>query len=315
MFLESRKIVSFLPSATEILYELGLGSQVKGVTHECDYPETVKSLPRVIKPLFDTSAMTSSEINEKIVEVSSNNNNQDFYILNKELLKEVKPDLIIAQGICAVCSPSRKEVEQTRSLLGYNPQTIVLDPHNLNDILKNIIEISETVGKLDQGRQLVQFLEEKIRSIRNRLVKTRYTTKSKILCLEWIEPFYSAGHWVPEMIEIAGGINLVSTTGERSRLITIKEIKNADPDKIILMPCGFDVHRTLQEYNKTLREDKTWNSLRSVKNKELYLVDSNSYFSKPGPRTFVGIEILAKIINPQYFADIQVPLRSFLKIN
>jgi len=311
--LETRKIVSYLPSATEILYELGVGSQIKGVTHECDYPKDSKSKPKVIKPLFDTSAMTSREINDKIIE-SSTKNNTNFYILNEELLKEVKPDLIIAQGICGICSPSRTELEQTIKLLGCNPQILILDPHNLNDILTNIIEISEKISKIDQGKQLIKTLQEKISSINNKIPKVSNSSKSKILCLEWLDPFFTADHWVPQMIEIAGGLNLISKTGERSRIITIEEIKNSDPDKIILMPCGFGVKRTLKEYNKILKKEVNWNLLKAVNNKEVYIVDSGSYFSKPGPRTFIGIEILAKIINPIDFEHIIVPSQSFLKV-
>jgi iron complex transport system substrate-binding protein len=136
----------------------------------------------------------------------------------------------------------------------------------------------------------------------------------KVICLEWIDPFFTAGHWVPEMIEIAGGINGLSKTGEQSRRTTIEEIKGFDPDKIILMPCGFDIDRTLIEYNRTIKKDREWNSLTVVKNGEIYVVDARSYFSKPGPRTFSGLEILAKIIHPHDFNHIIVPSNSFLRI-
>ncbi|MDX1371727.1 MAG: cobalamin-binding protein [Nitrososphaeraceae archaeon] len=311
--MQVHKIVSFLPSATEILYELGAGHLVVGVTHECNYPQDAKIKPKVINSSFDDADMTSKEIDNKISEISSNK--KDIHIVNEELLKELKPDLIIAQGICAVCSPSRKEIDLTRKLLGYNPKTVVLDPHNLNDILTNIIEISEKIDRIDLGKQLVQTLKEKMNSIHDMIAKINDISSSKVLCLEWIEPFFTAGHWVPQMVEIAGGKNLSSNTGERSRRITIDEIKNSDPDKIILMPCGFDAQRTLKEYDKILRKDPDWNLLRAVRNKQIYIVDSGAFFSKPGPRTFTGIEILAKIIYPAEFADILVPSGSFIKIN
>lgn len=311
MHSKKKKIVSFLPSATEILYDLGAGHLVVGVTHECNYPQDARSKPKVINSSFDASDMTSKEIDKKISDLSREE--EDIYIVNEELLKELKPDLIIAQGICAVCSPSRKEIEITRKLLGHNLKIVILDPHTLNDILTNVMEISEKIDRIDQGKQLIQILKDKMSLIHDRISKINSNSRSRILCLEWIDPFFTAGHWVPEMIEIAGGINLVSKVGERSRRITIDEIKNSDPDKIVLMPCGFNVKRTLKEYDKILQKNPDWNLLRAVRSKEIYIVDSGSFFSKPGLRTFTGIEILAKIIHPVEFEDLIIPTESFLK--
>ena len=312
--ISNKRIVSFLPSATEILYEIGAGSQIVGVTHECNYPKEAKLKPRIINSAFDASKMSSKEIDDKIVELFSNG--KDIYIINDNLLKELRPDIIVAQGICEVCSPFTKEIRRAISILGYNPKVIILDPSDISDILDNIYEISKSVGKIKEGQNLVKSLEDKINKIKNITEIKNKKDLPKILCLEWIDPFFTAGHWVPEMVEIAGGLNGLSKTKEQSRRASLEEIKKFDPDKIILMPCGFNIDRTIKEYknNTTLNKNQEWNNLRAIKNNELYAVDAGSYFSKPGPRTITGIEILAKIISPNEFNNIQTPENSYTKI-
>jgi iron complex transport system substrate-binding protein len=302
-----------LPSATEILYELGVDSQIIGVTHECNYPEEAKSKPRVINSAFDASTMSSKEIDDKIVELFKNG--KDIYVVNDNTLKESKPDIIVAQGICEVCSPFTKEIKRAISILEYNPKVIILEPSNLSDILDNILEIAKNVGKIEEGQNLVGLLKDKINKIKTIAELQNKENLLKILCLEWIDPFFTAGHWVPEMVEISGGINGLSKPREQSRRTSLEEIKEFDPDKIILMPCGFNIDRTIKEYkNTTLSKNQEWNNLRAIKNNEIYVVDAGSYFSKPGPRTITGIEILAKIISPNEFKDIKVPQNSYTKL-
>jgi iron complex transport system substrate-binding protein len=310
-----QRIISFLPSATEILYELGAGSQIIGVTHECSYPKEAKLKPRVINSAFDASTMSSKEIDDKIIELFSNG--KDIYIVNDNILKELKPDIIIAQGICEVCSPFTKEIKRAITLLGYNPKVIILDPSNISDILDNILEISKNIGKIKEGKKLVKSLEDKIDIIKKVTeLKNKNKDRLKVLCLEWIDPFFTAGHWVPEMVEIAGGINGLSKPKEQSRRTSLEEIMKFDPDKIILMPCGFNIDRILREYkNTSLNNNQQWNDLRAIKNDEIYAVDAGSYFSKPGPRTITGIEILAKIISPNEFEHIKIPESSYVKLN
>jgi iron complex transport system substrate-binding protein len=310
----SKSIISFLPSATEILYELGAASQIRGVTHECNYPKEAKLKPRIINSSFDSSMMSSKEIDNKIIELVSNG--KDIYIINDHFLKELKPDIIIAQGICEVCSPFTKEIKRAVSILGYKPKVIILDPHNISNILDNIYEIAKSVGKIKEGQNLIRTLEYKINRIKKITELKNAENLSRILCLEWLDPFFTSGHWVPEMVEIAGGINGLSKPKEQSRRTSIEEIKKFDPDKIILMPCGFNIDRTIKEYknNIPLNENQEWNNLRAIKNNELYVVDAGSYFSKPGPRTITGIEILAKIISSNEFEHITIPENSYSKL-
>ena len=310
----NKRIVSFLPSATEILYEIGAGSQIIGVTHECNYPEEAKSKPKIIISAFDASVLSSKEIDNKIVEFFRNG--KDIYIINDNVLKELRPDIIIAQGICEVCSPFTKEINRAISILEYNPKVIILDPSDISDILDNIYEISKSVGKIKEGENLVRVLRDKVNRIKKITeLKNNKEKLPKILCLEWIDPFFTAGHWVPEMVEIAGGINGLSKPKEQSRRASFEEIMKFDPDKIILMPCGFNIDRTIKEYKNTnLNNNQEWNNLRAIKNNEIYAVDAGSYFSKPGPRIITGIEILAKIISLNEFQDFKVPKNSYTRL-
>ena len=310
-----KNIVSFLPSATEILYELGSGPQLVGVTHECNYPEEAKSKPRIINSSFDSSIMSSKEIDNKIVELVSNG--KDIYIINDQFLKALKPDIIIAQGICEVCSPFTKEINRAISILGYYPEVIILDPKSISDILDNISKIAQKVEKMKEGQELVRTLEERIKRVKKITEGKNVENLPRILCLEWLDPFFTAGHWVPEMVEIAGGINGLSKPKEQSRRASLEEIKKFDPDKIILMPCGFNIDRTINEYKNSstiLNKNHEWNNLRAIKKNELYVVDAGSYFSKPGPRTITGLEILAKIISPYEFDYITAPENSYAKL-
>jgi len=316
----SERIVSFLPSSTEILYEIGAGSRIVGVTHECKYPDDAKRKPRVINSSFDASKMNSKDIDQKIVELMQSG--RDIYLIDDQKLREANPDLIIAQGVCEVCAPFTKEIDRATSVLGYNPDILVLDPHDLDDILISIMDIAERVGKVTEARTLVVSLQKRIDDIRVRagyrriggdVYNNKSNTKPKLLCLEWINPFFTAGHWVPQMVEIAGGINGLSSRAQPShRIHDIDEIMKFNPDKIILMPCGFDLHRTLREA-ETLETNNKWKSLQVVQNNEVYAVNAGAYFSKPGPRTITGLEILAKIIDPEGFQNIKVPTDSFTK--
>ena len=310
---QEKKIVSFLPSATEILYEIGAGSQIKGVTHECNYPNEAKLKPRIINSAFDATTMSSKEIDDKIVELFTKG--KDIYLINDNFLKELRPDIIVAQGICEVCSPFTKEIKRAISILGYNVEVVILDPHNISDILDNISEIAQKVEKIKEGQELVRTLDDKINRIKKITEVKNAENLPRILCLEWIDPFFTAGHWLPEMVRIAGGINGLSKSNEQSRRASIDEIKKFDPNKIILMPCGFNIDRTIKEYkNASLNKNQEWNNLRAIKNNELYVVDAGSYFSKPGPRTITGIEILAKIISPNEFEHIIIPENSYSKL-
>jgi iron complex transport system substrate-binding protein len=308
------RIVSFLPSATETLYELGAGNQIVGVTHECKYPPQARKKPRVIQSSFDPGQMTGRDIDNKIAELM--HTGKDIYVVDENTLKRVSPDLIVAQGLCEVCSPFTKEIDRAVSLLGDSrPDVLVLDPHDLDDILVSIMDVAEKIGKVREGRKLVASLQKRIDMVRSMTMKLKH--KPKVLCVEWIEPLFTAGHWVPQMVEYAGeyagGINGLSSTGEPSRRMDIDEAVKLDPDIIVLMPCGFDIEQTLKEL-PVLASNEKWKSLQAVKNRNVYAVNANAYFSKPGPRTVVGLEIISKILHPETSKHIRVPKGSYKKI-
>jgi iron complex transport system substrate-binding protein len=309
------RIVSFLPSSTEILFELGLGDQVVGVTHECKFPEDAMTKPRIINASFEAAKLSSTEIDQKIMELTRTGG--DIYLIDDKKLQQSAPDLIVAQGVCEVCAPFTKEIERAVSMLGYRPDILVLDPHDLDDILISIMDIAEHVGRIQEGRKLVVSLRKRIDYIMEKSVAGVKTNnqmhRPKILCIEWINPLFSAGHWIPQMVEIAGGVNGISSRGNPSRRISMEEIIQFQPDKIILMPCGFDLSRTLQE-SKILKNNAKWTNLQAIQENEVYAVNATEYFSKPSSRTITGLEILAKIINPAQFADLAVPYNSFERV-
>jgi iron complex transport system substrate-binding protein len=301
------RVVSFLPSATETLYQLGAGGQIVGVTHECKFPAQAKKKPRVIRPSFDPGTMTGRQIDSKIVELMRSGN--DIYIVDDKVLKKANPDLIVAQGLCEVCSPFTKEISRATSILDRQPDVLMLDPHDLDDILVSIMDVAEKVGKVREGSRLVASLQKRIDAVRGMNIKSR----PRALCIEWLDPLFTAGHWVPQMVEYAGGINGMSIAGEPSRRMDIEEAIQFDPDVIVLMPCGFEIPRTLKELPALARNEK-WKSLRAVKNHDVYAVNANAYFSKPGPRTVTGLEIMAKILHPEVSRRIRVQKGLYKKL-
>ncbi|WP_268542175.1 cobalamin-binding protein [Candidatus Nitrosotenuis cloacae] len=303
----AKRVVSFLPSATELIYELGAGDMLVGVTHECTYPEEAKAKPKIIRSVFDPKTMTSRQIDQTVSEIARSG--KDLFIVDEDSLKAAEPDLIIAQGTCAVCSAYTNEVSKALQILDNRPQVEVLDPQSIEDILVSVVTVARHVGLEESGARLVESLQKRIDSVK----RTISGIKPKVLCIEWVEPFFTSGHWVPQMVEIAGGQNLVSNKGEHSRRMSLDEIESADPDVIVMMPCGFDTARTAGECASSLSNNARWKNLRAVREGQVYGVDANGYFSKPSIRTITGIEILAKILHPAEFAG-SVPEGSFRRI-
>ena len=302
------RIVSFLPSATETLYELGAGSQIVGVTHECKFPRQARKKPQIIRSSFNPDEMTARDIDSKVVELMRSG--KDIYVVDENALKSVNPNLIVAQGLCEVCSPFSKEINKAVNILGNQPDVLILDPHDLDDILVSIMDVAERIGRVGEGRKLVTSLQNRIDSVRSMKIEFR----PNVLCIEWIEPLFTAGHWVPQMVEYAGGINGLSAVGEPSRRMDLEEAVQMDPDIIVLMPCGFDMERTLKEL-PVIASNGKWKSLQAVKSGNVYAVNANAYFSKPGPRIVVGLEIMAKILHPDASQHIRVPKGSYKKIS
>ena len=305
----AQRIVSFLPSATELLYEFGVDDKLFGVTHECKYPEGAKLKPQVISSVINSDDLSSNEINT--ITCTLLNEGKNIFELNKENLIDANPDLIISQETCEVCAAYTNQVKSALEILPNKPELYSMDPHNLKEIIQSVTKLGQILNKEKKSVEIVNSLERRIQHIQNSEKKPI----PKVLAIEWIEPFFTAGHWIPQMIEFAGGINLISKSGEHSRRMDMDEVVNSEPDIIILMPCGFDTDRTVQEYESILHNNPAWNSLQAVKNNQIYAVDANSFFSKPSIRTIDGLEILAKIIQPEKFKNLIVPDNSFSKIS
>ena len=304
-----QRIVSFLPSATELLYELGVQDILYGVTHECKYPPDAKSKLQIIDSVINSDKLTSKEIDTKTCQLLKDG--KDIFVLNEKNLKDANPDLIISQETCEVCAAYTNQVKKAIEILQTKPILHSIDPHNIHEIIHSVTTLGEILEKQVKAKEIVDNLKKRIQHIS----ENPNNEKPKIVAIEWVEPFFTAGHWIPEMIEIAGGVNLISKTGEHSRRLDFEEISKADPDIIIMMPCGFDTKRTISEYNNILKENKVWNELKAVKNKKVFAVDANSFFSKPSIRTIEGLEILAKLIQPEKFKALKVTDESFSLIN
>lgn len=304
-----QRIVSFLPSATELIYALGAQEQLLGVTHECTYPKEAKNKPKIINTVIDSENLDSKQIDEITCKLM--NDGQDIFVVDKENIKNAKPSLIVSQNTCEVCAAHTNQIQQAVEMLETKPEIYSMDPHSVKEILEGITEFAKIIDREEKGKKLKKELEFRIEKIKNKKI----INKPRIVAIEWVNPFFTAGHWVPEMIKISGGVNMISKTGEHSQRMLMQKITNVEPEIIILMPCGFDVKRTKTEYEKFLKNDQEWNKLQAVKKGNVFAVDANSFFSKPSIRTIEGIEILAKIIHPEIFSDLSVVEDSYMKLS
>lgn len=304
------RVVSLLPSATEILYELGLGDRIFGVTHECNHPPEAAAKPRVIQSVIDTAGMTSSQINAATYKLL--NQRQDIFRIDEERLKAARPDLIISQETCEACAAYAGNLEAALGVLPEKPKVHSMDPRSLSDILDSVTKLGEILGVAAKAEKITRALQARIDRIAG---VPAALVRPKILAVEWIEPLFTAGHWIPEMVEIAGGQNMISAPGEYSRQMGVSEAAAADPDMIIMMPCGFDAKRTAAEYAAALQDNTEWHSLRAVREGRVFAVDADSFFSKSGIRTVDGLEILAKMIRPDHFPDLEAPAGSYMRLS
>jgi len=295
--MQDRKIISLLPAATEIICALGLEEQLIGRSHECDYPESVQDLPVCSSAKF-LPGSDSEEIDRQVKEILSDS--LSIYTIDKELIKSLAPDVIITQAQCDVCAVSTKDVEfAMKNLLEKDCQLISLEPHGLADIYRDIQNLADQLGVGAAGADFLELSEERINIIRHKLKFS--TEKPKVACIEWLSPLMIAGNWTPEIIEIAGGVPVLSEKGKHSGYVSFEDIQNQDPDIIVLMPCGFSIERTLREINLLL-ELPGWRALKAIQENRFYIVDGNQYFNRSGPRITDSIEIMAEIISPKQFA-------------
>lgn len=292
------RIVSLLPSATEIVYELGLGDQILGVSHDCDWPPDVLKKPKLSQAVVHAE-MSSAEIDQIVRERL--HSGLSVYHIDVELLQKLEPDLILTQELCEVCAPSFDDVRQAVKLLRKQPQIISLEPHTIEDIFDTILTVGEVTGRSDVARRVVARLRRRVERIREKT--EALALRPKVCCIEWLEPIMISGHWVPQMVEYAGGEDWLGEIGWPSRSADWEEILSYNPDVIVLMPCGFSIERTLREID-LLTERDGWEELTAVKESQVFVVEASAYFNRPGPRIVAGLEILAEIIHPESFSGL-----------
>jgi iron complex transport system substrate-binding protein len=288
------RICSLLPGATEIAYLLGLGDELVGVTHECDYPREAKTKPVIVKSAFDPQPMSSAQIDFQVGEQLRNG--RSLYTIDIERFIGLAPDIVVTQDLCDVCAIDPNQVVAACRSLPNQPTIIALAPTCLSDVLADIARIGEATAATKRAEVIVKALRERIERVGERASQS--TSRPRVACLEWLDPIYYAGHWVPEMVEIAGGHNGFGENGQPSAKCEWQAVLKFSPEIILLMPCGFETERTQSEYH-LLQELDGWSELPAVKSGRVFAVNGHAYFSRPGPRLVDGLELLAQLIHPE----------------
>jgi len=288
------RIVSLLPSATEMICALGLEGSLVGTSHECDYPPSVAGLPAVTETFVDHHA-SSAEIDRQVrLELDRR---QALYSLRQDVLRELRPDLIVTQSLCDVCAVAENEVSSAAAALDSVPSVFNMQPFDLADVLEAVRALANAADTAAAGAALHRELVQRIEAVRSRSSGIPAGKRPRVAFLEWLDPPFNAGHWTPELIEIAGGTALLGQPGLASHTITWDEIARAEPERIIVGCCGFDQRRSLRELE--LFDRTQWLGLRCVRDGEVYVVDGNAYFNRPGPRLIDSLELLAHILHPE----------------
>jgi iron complex transport system substrate-binding protein len=280
------RIVSLVPSATEMLFALGLGQDVTAVTHECDHPPEARELPKVTRDVIGPG-LPPAEIDRAVRELTEQG--QAIYELDEDALRRAQPDLIVTQALCAVCAVSYDDVKTVAERLEPVPELLSLDPHTLGEVLGDVRTLAQATDSKDAGVDLVQDAASRIDRVR---LAVRAAEPVRVAALEWLDPIFVAGHWTPQMIEYAGGLDVLGMPGEHSERRSWQEVKAARPEVVIVMPCGYDAERAAEEAYEFADE------LDELGGRRVVAVDAAAYFSRPGPRLVEGLELLGHVLHP-----------------
>ncbi len=301
------RIVSLLPSATETVCLLGLADQLVGVSADSDWPpDVVERLPVLNTVSIDTSSLSSREIDQA---ANDGHRGASLYHVDAELLRTLQPDLILTQEICEVCAVSRRDVELATRTLGYTPGILSLSPVTLDQVLSDVALVGGNAGVTERSTELVQGLSGRLEAVRRR---TAELSRPRVFCMEWLDPPYTAGHWVPEMVELAGGRDALGTPAGPSRRIGWQDVVDYAPDVIVLMPCSLELDRVAQEFD-LLRTLPAWDTLPAVQSGRVYAGHTH-LFSRSGPRLVDGVEALARMIHPEVF-ELPLPDGTAFKVS
>ena len=293
------RICSFIPSATETIFALGLGSQLFGVTHECDFPEAAREKPRLTRSLIDPSLASSSrKIDDQVAK--SLGSGGGIYELDFAALRDARPDIIFTQELCEVCAVSYGEIFRAAKRLPKKPEIVSLDTFSLGDILRSIKVVGERCGRKSEADRLVRDLENRIEratALCGALLENGRMKRKRVFFMEWVDPIMTCGHWIPELLRRAGSEDEFGRDGKNSLRITWEEVRRYAPEYVIVAPCGFGVERAEEEARRFLANLDGWKELPAAKLGNVWATDGNAYFSRPGPRTVDGLEILATMLN------------------
>ena len=290
------RVVSLIASSTEIVCALGCEDRLVGRSHECDVPESVRDLPACSEPRLD-AGRPSRDIDVSVRAILEQA--LSVYRVDAARLRQLRPDLVITQTLCDVCAVSLRDVETALGeWIGSRPALLALQPAHLLDVWKDIERVSEALGVAERGRALRRDLEGRVEAIAARAA--RIDSRPMVACVEWIDPLMAAGNWMPELVALAGGRNLFGEAGRHSPGMTWDSLAAADPDTIVVLPCGFDLERTAREA-EALRKLPGWGRLRAVHGGRVFLADGHLFFNRPGPRLVESLEILAEILHPGIF--------------
>jgi iron complex transport system substrate-binding protein len=294
------RVVSLVPHATELLFALGVGPDVLGVTHECDYPRAAlarKILTRDVLPAGLSAAEIDAAVRDRTL------NGDAIYELDREALAELEPDLIVTQALCPVCAVSYEEVAELAAELPSRPRVVSLDPKTLEETLGDVRTVAEATGHRERGIELLRDATSRIDRVR---LAVRARPRPRVAALEWLDPVYVAGHWTPQLIELAGGEDALGLPTEPSKTLSWDDVAAAEPEVVVVMPCGYDAPRAHQEALAYARE------LAALRAERIVAVNASAYFSRPGPRLIDGLELLAQILHPARFADVPQPDRGLV---
>lgn len=292
------KIISLLPSATELVFALGLGDQLEGVTFECDYPAEARTKPVVSDTALPTDRPRSSRETDELV-TARMERREPLYVLDKDLISKIQPDLILTQDLCRVCAVPSGQVERALEELGSRSEVVSMDPNGLEDILESFLEVGRATGTEPRAKELVESLRERIDVVKSRAARL---PEIRTFCMEWLDPPFAGGHWIPEMVRIAAGQNLLTEPQEPSRKVTWREIANAAPEVVVFMPCGYYLEEAEEEAALLYRVPEFRETTAHAEG-TVYATDASSYFSRPGPRIVDGLDILAWAIHPGEFPE------------
>ena len=291
------RVVSLLPSSTEIIHALGCGERIVGRSHECDYPAGITALPPCTAPKFDTNG-TSREIDERVKAVLQDA--VSVYSVDTALLDELAPDLVVTQSQCELCAVSLADVQAAvQKLVRSRPEVLSLEPNELKDVWRDFASVADTLGVGKRGEALLAELHGRLDAITRSVQETG--RRPRVACIEWYDPLMAAGNWVPELVGIAGGEDVLGVAGEHSAWLEWAALEEAKPEAVVLMPCGFDIARSHRELI-ALTGRPEWTRLEAVQRGEVFVTDGNQFFNRPGPRLVESAEILAEILHPDVFS-------------